>query len=153
MIGAIAVEGSRCAGRVGERYIGVRSEQIRGVPGQARRVVFRSPVKDMQRHVVTGAPSHQFGAGRAIDMDLPGYRREGFEIILSIDWHPWEPVAAMDMTGGASAQGAAAVIQGNLRDRPKDVLANRLEPSAVAKLNTRSVVATNRRAKPIRSAS
>ena len=70
MIGAIAVEGSRCAGRVGERYIGVRSEQICGVPGQARRVVFRSPVKDMQRHVVTGAPSHQFGAGRAIDMDL-----------------------------------------------------------------------------------
>jgi hypothetical protein len=28
VIGAIAVEGSRCAGRVGERYIGVRSEQI-----------------------------------------------------------------------------------------------------------------------------
>src|ERR1700720_547731 len=60
-------------------------------------------------------------------MELPGYRREGFEIILSIDWHPWEPVAAMDMTGRASAQRAAAVIQGNLRDRPKDVLTNRLE--------------------------
>jgi hypothetical protein len=44
VIGAIAVEDSRCAGRVGERYIGVRSEQIRGVQGQARRVMFRSPV-------------------------------------------------------------------------------------------------------------
>ena len=75
VVGAIAVEGSRCAGRVGERYIGVRSEQIRGGPGQARRVVFRSPVKDMQRHVVTSAPSHQFGAGRAIDMDLRSGRR------------------------------------------------------------------------------
>ena len=43
LIGAIEVEGSRCAGRVGERYIGVRSEQICGVPGQARRVVFALP--------------------------------------------------------------------------------------------------------------
>jgi hypothetical protein len=128
VIGALAVEGSRCAGRVGERYIGVRSEQICGVPGQARRVVFRSPVKDMQRHVVTGAPSHQFGAGRAIDMDLPGYRREGYEIILSIDWHPWEPVAAMDTTGRASAQRAAAVIQGRLIQEPERSGATRKSP-------------------------
>jgi hypothetical protein len=36
-------------------------------------------------------------------------------------------MGTMDMTGRASAQRADAVIQGNLRDRPKDVLANRLE--------------------------
>jgi hypothetical protein len=35
---------------------------------------------------------------------------------------------AVGLGGGAVAvSGAAAVIQGNLRDRPKDVLANRLE--------------------------
>jgi hypothetical protein len=91
VIGAIAVEGSRCAGPVGERYIGARSEQICGVPGQARRVVFRSPIKHMQRHVATGAPSHQFGAGRAIDMDLPSYRREGFR---NYPFHRLAPMGA-----------------------------------------------------------
>ena len=33
----------------------------------------------------------------------------------------------MDMTSGAGAQRVAAIIQGDLRDRPKEVLASRLE--------------------------
>ena len=110
MISEIAVKGSGCAGRVGERELGVRSEQVDGVTRQAGRLVLRSPVKDMQRHVVTGAPSRQFGAGRAINVDLPGHRRERFKIVVSIDRHPRQPVAAMDMTGRASAQRPTAVI-------------------------------------------
>src|SRR5271156_2791462 len=39
-------------------------------------------------------PTPELGAGRSIDMDLPSHRRERFEIILSIDRHPRQPIAA-----------------------------------------------------------
>jgi len=61
VISAIAVKGVRRTGRVGERHIGVRSEQIDGVPCQAGRLVLRSPVEDMQPYVVIGAPTRQLG--------------------------------------------------------------------------------------------
>ena len=82
MLGTIAFEGSRRTGWVGERHITVRSEQIDCVARQTGRLVLQSPVKDVQRNVVTGAPGRQLGAGQAVDMDLPGHRREGFEIVL-----------------------------------------------------------------------
>src|SRR6516165_9563966 len=76
---------------------------------------------------MTGAPSRQFGARHAIDMDLPSHCREGLEIILTIDRHPRQSVTAVDLTRRASAQRPIAVIQGDLRHRAKDVLAHRLE--------------------------
>ena len=103
MLGAIAFEGSRRTRWVGERHIAVRSKQIDCVTRQTGRLVLRSPVKDVQRYVVTGAPGRQLGAGQAIDVDLPGHRREGFEIVLPIVRHPRQPVAAVNMTGSASA--------------------------------------------------
>src|SRR6516225_4652642 len=76
---------------------------------------------------MTGAPSRQFGVGHAIDVDLPSHCREGSEIILSIDRHPRQSVTSVNLTGRARAQRPAAVIQGDLRHRAKDVLAHRLE--------------------------
>jgi hypothetical protein len=64
VIGAIAIKGIRRTRSVGERHIGVWPQQIDGVARQAGRL----PAENMQRHVVTGAPSRQFGAGRAIDI-------------------------------------------------------------------------------------
>jgi hypothetical protein len=65
VIRAIALEGVWRTGRVSERDIGVRAEQIEGVPRQARRLVLRLPVKDMQRHVMAGAPISELGADGA----------------------------------------------------------------------------------------
>ena len=62
-----------------------------------------SPAKDMQWHVVAGAPIGEFGAGGTIDVDLPVHRSEGFEIVLPVDRYPRQPVAAMDVAGGADA--------------------------------------------------
>src|SRR5690242_13247722 len=81
----------------------------------------------MQRHVVAGAPIGELGAGGTIDVDLPGYRREGFEVVVPIDGYPRQSVAAMDVAGSADAQRTIAVIQGDLRNRPEEVLASRLE--------------------------
>jgi hypothetical protein len=103
MIGAVMVEGIRSAGRIGERHIGVRSEQVDGISRQAGRLVFPPPVEYVQRHTVAVAPVRQFGPRRTIDMDLPGHRREGLEIVLSVYRDPRQPVPAVDMTGGASA--------------------------------------------------
>src|SRR4029077_11198265 len=57
VIGAIAIEGFRRTGRFGERHIGVWPEQVDRIARQAGRLVLGSPVKNMQRHCVTGAPS------------------------------------------------------------------------------------------------
>jgi len=54
MVSAIALNGVWRTDRIGERDIGVRPEQIGGVSRQAGRLVLRSPVKVMQRHVVAG---------------------------------------------------------------------------------------------------
>src|ERR1700756_1176822 len=97
VIGAIAIKGIRRTRSVGERHIGVWPQQIDGVARQTGRLVLVSPANNMQRHVVTGAPTRQFGAGRAIDMNLPGHRREAFKIILATDRYPWQPVTAMDV--------------------------------------------------------
>ena len=94
MIGAIALEGVWRTGRISERHIGVRPEQIEGITRQAGRLVLRLPVKDMQRHVVAGAPIGELGASGTIDMDLPGHRGERFDIVLSVDRYARQPVAA-----------------------------------------------------------
>ena len=56
----------------------------------------------------------------------------------------------MDMTGRASTPGAAAVIQGNLRDRPKDVLANRLERDGYVRSHWEAERTANREGRPAR---
>ena len=95
MIRAIALEGVWRTGRVSERHIGVRPEQIEGVSRQAGRLMLRLPVKDMQRHVMAGAPIGELGAGGSINMDLPIHCREGFEIVFPVERHPRQPVAAL----------------------------------------------------------
>src|ERR1700758_5504260 len=127
VIGAIAIEGFRRTRRVGERDIGVWPEQIDGVARQAGRLVLGSPAKNMQRHLVTGAPSRQLGSGGAIDMHLPVHRCQRFEIVLSIDQNPRQPVAAVNMTRSAGAERAAVVIQGDLRNSLEEILASCLE--------------------------
>src|SRR6266436_3938615 len=108
-LGAIAVDNARRARGAGKRHIGVRSEQVQSIAGQPDRLIFRSPVEDVQRNIVVGAPSSELGAGRSIDVDLPGHSREGCEVVPSIDRHPGQSIAAMDMTGGARAERAAAI--------------------------------------------
>jgi len=95
VIRAIALEGVWRTGRVSERHIGVRPEQIEGVSRQAGRLMLRLPVKDMQRHVMAGAPIGELGAGGSINMDLPIHHREGFEIVFPVERHPRQPVAAL----------------------------------------------------------
>src|SRR5438552_13829152 len=101
VIGAITIKGIRPTRNVGERHIGVWPQQIDGVARQAGRLVLGSPAKNMQRHLVTGAPSRQLGSGGAIDMHLPVHRCQWFEIVLSIDRNPRQPVAAVNMTRSA----------------------------------------------------
>ena len=103
VINAVALENVRRTGRISERHIRVRPEQIERVARQAGRFVLRSPVKDMQRHVMADAPIGELGAGGTIDLHLPGHRREGFEIVLPLDRHPRQVVAAMDVAGSADA--------------------------------------------------
>ena len=52
----VALEGVWRRGRVGERHIGVRPEQIEGITRQPGCLVLRSPVEDVQRHAAAGAP-------------------------------------------------------------------------------------------------
>src|SRR5262250_302642 len=84
--------------------------------------------------------------------------------------HPGQAVAAVNVTRGTRAEGHAAIVQHDLRHGAEQEFPDGLErhssagamrvrttsaihPSAVAKVNARSVVATRRRAKPMRSAS
>jgi len=54
--------------------------------------------------MVIGAPSRQLGLRSAIDMDLPSHLRQRDKIVGTLLAHPWKPVAAMHMTGGADAE-------------------------------------------------
>src|SRR5438874_13531798 len=60
-------------------------------------------------------------------MDLPDHSREGSEIVRVLAPDPWKPIAAMHVTGGADAERRPAIVEGDLRDRSEDVVANRLE--------------------------
>src|SRR5258706_3425787 len=66
VIGAIAIESCRRTRRFGDRHIGVWPEQVDRVARQAGRLVLGSPVKNIQRHSVTGAPSRQLARGGAL---------------------------------------------------------------------------------------
>ena len=170
----VAGEDIRCAGGVGQRHIAVGPQQIKRIAGKPRRLIFRSPAERVQRHVVIPAPCRECWAGRAVEMDLPIHAGERSKIVGAIDPHPGQAIAAMHLPGCAAAQRTAAIIQHHLRDGPEQIFArtapnaatrgissgairvrrmSAILPSAVAKLKTRSVVATSRRAKPIRSAS
>src|SRR5260370_1964215 len=58
-------------------------------------------------------------------MDLPIHRCEHIEIVDAISRRPWQTISAMYMPGHATAQGAASIIQRDLRDGAEDILANR----------------------------
>jgi hypothetical protein len=81
----------------------------------------------MERKVAVRAPMHELGLRRPIDMDLPDHGRERHEIVRALAPDPGKPVAAMHVTGGAGAERSPAIVEGDLRDRPEDVVAHRLE--------------------------
>src|SRR5262245_27750554 len=127
----------------------------------------------MQRQAALLAPGLQFGARGTIDVDLPSHCLQGLIIVGIAGDDPRQPITAVNGASASLAQGAMAIIDHDLRHRPEHEFAKDAEfhqcrnivgasrvrmisaifPSAVASMNTRSVVLTRRRAKAMRSAS
>src|SRR5262249_20987168 len=161
------------AGTLGEGAIGIRPDQIERVLREAGLPVLRPPGEYMERQAVLLAPGLQFGTRGTIDMDLPSHCLQGLVIVDIAGDDPRQPITAVDGASAPLAQGAMAIINSDLRYRRNMnsrktpnftstgsiVGASRVRmtsavfPSAVARVNTWSVVLTRRRAKAIRSAS
>src|SRR5438874_5986781 len=136
----------------------------------ARRVA--APRKDVQRQSARRAPCSQAATGAAVHVHLPLQRLERREVVRrGLD--PWQAIAAADAPGAPLAQAALPILDRRLGDGAKQEAPHRWQPDRVeitrgatctrtraasrpllvTNWKTRSVVATRRRAKPIRSGS
>src|SRR5207302_11416303 len=109
-IGEIFGERIARSGSGGEGDVGVGAEQIEPVLGQSGLPVFQVPGKNLEGQVVRVAPCAQSRTGSAVDMDLPGRRREGRVIVDIADRDPRQPVAAPQFARFACAQRALPII-------------------------------------------
>src|SRR5262249_45700095 len=65
--------------------------------------------------VVCRAPGRQVMARRAIDMHLPVHPRKRCVVVRAVECDPWKAISTLHMPGGATVQGATAVVQHGLR--------------------------------------
>jgi hypothetical protein len=126
-LAGIALQDIGRAGRISQRDIGVRSQQIEAVAGKSRRLVLRPPAKFMQRNVLSGAPCRELGGSGSIDVNLPVYVGQGRIIILTVARRPRQPIAAMDATCLSEAERAAPIVQRQLCNRSKEIFARGFE--------------------------
>src|SRR5262249_14045355 len=59
--------------------------------------------------------------------NLPTHACGGWEIVLPLDRHPRQSIAATDMASSTPAERAAAIVQGDLRDGAEKILTRHFE--------------------------
>src|SRR5262249_59172776 len=100
---------------LGEGDIGIQPDQIDRVLREARLPVFRPPREYIKRQATLLAPPPQFGAGGAMDVDLPNHCLQRLIIVGVAGDDPRQPIAAVNGASPSLIQGAMAIVDRDLR--------------------------------------